>query len=110
MAVSAVSLPVALFAEEEKTDTVLKKNGWYKEDGAYKYYKNDKAYTGWHKMGKAEGVLSKAEIDEWKLAYDVAVNGKSINSIVSDDVSPLRRLARKVLPKSVRRAIRDIIK
>ena len=61
-------------------------------------------------MGKAEGVLSKAEIDEWKLAYDVAVNGKSINSIVSDDVSPLRRLARKVLPKSVRRAIRDIIK
>ena len=58
MAVSAVSLPVALFAEEEKTDTVLKKNGWYKEDGAYKYYKNDKAYTGWHKMGKAEGEKS----------------------------------------------------
>ena len=35
--------------------TVKEKNGWYKEDGAFKYYKNGKAYTGWHKMGKAEG-------------------------------------------------------
>ena len=32
-----------------------KKNGWVKENGGYKYYKNGKAYTGWHKMGKAEG-------------------------------------------------------
>ena len=31
------------------------KNGWVKESGGYKYYKNGKAYTGWHKMGKAEG-------------------------------------------------------
>ena len=31
------------------------KNGWVKENGGYKYYKNGKAYTGWHKMGKAEG-------------------------------------------------------
>ncbi len=31
------------------------KNGWVKEKGGYKYYKNGRAYTGWHKMGKAEG-------------------------------------------------------
>ncbi len=31
------------------------KNGWVKVKGGYKYYKNGKAYTGWHKMGKAEG-------------------------------------------------------
>ena len=31
------------------------KTGWYKENGGYKYYKNGEAYTGWHKMGKAEG-------------------------------------------------------
>ena len=30
------------------------KNGWYNE-GGFKYYKNGVAYTGWHKMGKAEG-------------------------------------------------------
>ena len=31
------------------------KNGWIKEKNIWKYYKNGKAYTGWHKMGKAEG-------------------------------------------------------
>ena len=31
------------------------KNGWVYEKGGYKYYKNGKAYTGWHQMGKAEG-------------------------------------------------------
>ena len=31
------------------------KNGWVKENGGYKYYKDGKTYTGWHKMGKAEG-------------------------------------------------------
>jgi len=31
------------------------KNGWIREDGGYKYYKNGKAYTGWHMMGSAEG-------------------------------------------------------
>ncbi len=31
------------------------KNGWYKENGGFKYYKNGVAYKGWHKMGKAEG-------------------------------------------------------
>ena len=31
------------------------KNGWKNENGGWKYYKNGKAYTGWHKMGKAEG-------------------------------------------------------
>ena len=31
------------------------KNGWYKENGRFKYYKNGTAYTGWHLMGKAEG-------------------------------------------------------
>ena len=32
-----------------------KKNGWKNENGGWKYYKDGKAYTGWHKMGKAEG-------------------------------------------------------
>ncbi len=31
------------------------KNGWVKENGKFKYYKNGIAYVGWHKMGKAEG-------------------------------------------------------
>ncbi len=37
------------------TKAVKAKNGWVKESGGYKYYKNGRAYTGWHKMGKAEG-------------------------------------------------------
>ena len=36
-------------------ESVRANNGWVKESGGYKYYKNGKAYTGWHKMGKAEG-------------------------------------------------------
>ena len=31
------------------------KTGWKNENGGWKYYKDGKAYTGWHKMGKAEG-------------------------------------------------------
>ena len=31
------------------------KNGWYKENGGYKYYNYGKMYTGWHYMGSAEG-------------------------------------------------------
>ena len=38
----------------KKSPTSIK-NGWVKENGGFKYYKNGKAYTGWHKMGKAEG-------------------------------------------------------
>ena len=51
--------------EEAKTEEVKKKEdsaqddikqGWVKEDGGFKYYgKDGKPYTGWHKMGKAEG-------------------------------------------------------
>jgi len=37
------------------------KNGWIRENGGYKYYKNGKAYTGWHKMGSAEG----EKTDHW---------------------------------------------
>ena len=40
---------------EAATTKTTEKNGWKKEDGGWKYYKNGKAYTGWHKMGKAEG-------------------------------------------------------
>lgn len=35
--------------------TVKEKNGWFKEGGGWKYYKNGKAYKGWHYMTKAEG-------------------------------------------------------
>lgn len=31
------------------------KNGWKNENGGWKYYKNGIIYTGWHKMGAAEG-------------------------------------------------------
>lgn len=31
------------------------KNGWFKENGGYKYYNNNKAYTGWHYMTRTEG-------------------------------------------------------
>ena len=30
-------------------------NGWRSENGKFRYYKDGKYYTGWHKMGKAEG-------------------------------------------------------
>ena len=33
----------------------VKKIGWKKEGNGYKYYKNDKAYTGWHWMTSEEG-------------------------------------------------------
>ena len=36
-------------------DTIQAKNGWFFENGGYKYYKNGTAYTGWHNMGTAEG-------------------------------------------------------
>ena len=45
--------------KNEKMNVTLnvthKKNGWVNENGGWKYYKDGKAYTGWHKMGKAEG-------------------------------------------------------
>ncbi len=42
-------------AEEVQAATNKKKKGWKNENGGWKYYKNGTAYTGWHKMGKAEG-------------------------------------------------------
>ena len=39
----------------EVIDKTATKNGWKNENGGWKYYKDGKAYTGWHKMGKAEG-------------------------------------------------------
>ena len=56
--ISALSVPIVTFAKDTKNvkETVTaKKNGWYKEDGAYKYYKDDKVYTGWHWMTSKEG-------------------------------------------------------
>ena len=42
--------------EAATTKTATVKKGWVNENGRYKYYgKDGKAYTGWHKMGKAEG-------------------------------------------------------
>ena len=41
--------------EDENTGKDQVKEGWYFEDGGYKYFKDGKAYTGWHRMGNAEG-------------------------------------------------------
>ncbi len=44
-------------AKSNSTDASAKKKGWVKnKNGTYSYYdKKGKPYTGWHKMGKAEG-------------------------------------------------------
>ncbi len=42
------------------------KNGWKNENGGWKYYKNNKAYTGWHYMTKAEG----ENTDHWSYFGD----------------------------------------
>ena len=53
------SAPMISTIQAEETGTVTsypaQKKGWVKEGGGYKYYKNGKAYTGWHYMSSAEG-------------------------------------------------------
>ena len=53
------------FEKQERVFTIpkLSKDGWVKEDGVWKYYKNDEAVTGWNKVGQkwyymnAEGAM-----------------------------------------------------
>ena len=51
---TSTSIPLASVAMPVTVQAATK-NGWIKENGGFKYYKNGKAYTGWHKMGKVEG-------------------------------------------------------
>lgn len=53
-AVQEVEAATTKAATNNKTTKTVK-NGWTKENGGWKYYKNDVAYIGWHNMGKAEG-------------------------------------------------------
>ena len=39
----------------QKNAKTTAKKGWVRENGGMKYYKDGKAYTGWHYMTKAEG-------------------------------------------------------